>query len=298
MVSEDRLRRFLLSSQPMCFNFFGHFQDEPRRQALLGWVRRHDGNAAEITRLEIEWAPPPAEHFDGGSAFDAFVEYRVDDGGLGFLAVECKYHEHLPRTDVPRVRDRYRQFTQEHGLWRSGTVEQLDRSGLRQFWLNTLLAQSLLRTGNYVSGRSVVVACAADRSARDACAAVRAELTDRSTLIWDPWEALVESIDGHDDWCDLFITRYLDFRPVAHLLGDDDPRLGSLPSPATAQAVASRVLGHGSALEQLADSDRSAPLVWSRLAIVVDELKRLRLDAGETLEQDVQDWVARGGPRP
>lgn len=225
IVSEARLRRFLLSSQPMCFNLFGHFQDHARRDALLAWVRRHDGRASQITRVEIEWAPPPAEHFDGGSAFDAFVEYRIGDGAEGFLAVECKYHEHLPKTDVPSVRDCYRHFTNAHGLWREGAIDRLDRPGLRQFWLNTLLAQSLLRTGRYVAGRSVIVACAADRSARDACDAVCAELTDPTTLAWDPWEEIVERIEGHDEWRELFVSRYLDFRPIAHLLGADDPRL-------------------------------------------------------------------------
>lgn len=225
LVKEDRLRRSLLSSQPMCFNLFGHFQDEAKRDALLGWVRGHDPSASSIARVEIEWAPPPAEHFRGGSAFDAFVEYETGAGGLGFLAIECKYHEHLPKTDVAKVRGTYRDFTDAYGLWRAGAVDRLDRAGLRQFWLNTLLAQSLLRLGYYVTGKSMIVACAADRSARDACTAVRSELTDSSTLAWEPWETIVESIEGHDEWRTDFVTRYLDFRPVAHLLKDGDPRI-------------------------------------------------------------------------
>lgn len=273
----------------MCFNLFGHFQDESRRQSLLGWVRRHDPATAEVTRVEVEWAPPPSEHFGGGgSAFDAFVEYQVTGGGLAFLAVECKYHEHLPKTDVPSVGVQYRLFTQAHGLWRAGATDRLDRPGLRQFWLNTLLAQSLLRTGRYVAGRSVIVACAADRAARNACAAVRGELSDPATLAWDPWEAVVESIDGHDDWSELFVTRYLDFRPIAHLLGADDPRLIPAPPLAMAKAIANRVLSEGSVLEQLADSGRSAPLIWARLGIVIEELKRLRIDAGRALGEGEQ----------
>lgn len=59
----------------MCFNLFGQFQDEERRQALLPWVRSVRADAQMITRIEIEWAPPSQEHFGGGSAFDAFVEF-------------------------------------------------------------------------------------------------------------------------------------------------------------------------------------------------------------------------------
>lgn len=286
LVKEDRLRRFLLSSQPMCFNLFGHFQDPSQRDALAGWVRRHDGQADHVTRVEVEWAPPPADHFRGGSAFDAFVEYRRHDGDLGFLAVECKYHEDLARSDVPDVRTVYRSFTESHGLWRTDAVSQLDRRGLRQFWLNTLLAQSLLRTGAYAAGKSIIVACAADRSARDACATVRAELTDPSTLVWDPWEAVAASIEGHDEWRDLFITRYLDFRPVAHLLADDDPRRMGDVDTTTAAAIATRVLGDGSVLEQLQSAGVESSLIWSRLGIIIDELKRLRIDAGVVLDAE------------
>lgn len=267
----------------MCFNLFGHFQEQPERNALLGWVRRHDAAASKITRVEIEWAPPSKEHFGGGSAFDAFVEYEIEGDHLGFLAVECKYHEHLPRTDVKSVRATYREFTEAHGLWSRGACKRLDRTGLRQFWLNTLLAQSLLRTGQYASARSVIIACAEDRSARDACAAVRSELTDPHTLAWDPWEAVVASIDGHDAWRDLFVSRYLDFRPVTHVLADGDPRRTPRVSVVTALAIAIRVLGDGSVLEQLEESGRAAPLPWSRLDVITDELKRLRVDAGRVL---------------
>jgi hypothetical protein len=284
LVSEDRLRRFLLSSQPMCFNLFGHFQGEHLRGALLPWVHRISPVATAITLVEVEWAPPADEHFGGGSAFDAFVEYELDDGGLGFLGVECKYHEHLPKTDVPRVRETYKTFTTGSGLWRDDAVEQLDRPGRRQFWLNTLLVQSLLRTGRYREGRCLVMACAADRFARTACDAVRAQLHDPQTLRWEPWEAIVASIGDHDAWRALFVSRYLDFAPVAHLLDPDDPRAGRAVSVATAYAVAERVLGDGSVLEQLEQSGGAAPLIWSRLAAVVDELKRLRVDAGRALD--------------
>jgi len=133
LVSEDRLRRMLLSSQPMCFNGFGHFQAPDQRSALLAWVRHLAPEAIEVARIEVERAPPPADHFGGGSAFDAFIEYRRGDGRLGFLGVECKYHEDLRRSDVKKVRDTYRTFTASSGSWHDGAAERLDRPGTRQF---------------------------------------------------------------------------------------------------------------------------------------------------------------------
>lgn len=142
LVKEDRLRRVLLSSQPMCFNLFGHFQSEGLRNALLPWVRMIVPSAREVARVEVEWAPRSADHFRGGSAFDAFVEVRGVDQQFSFVGIECEYHEDLKKSDVPNVRPVYRDFTIGSGLWRDGAVTQLDIRGLRQFWLNALLAQS------------------------------------------------------------------------------------------------------------------------------------------------------------
>jgi hypothetical protein len=224
LVKEDRLRRFLLSSQPMCFNLFGQFQHDDRRNALLPWVQSVSPGATEVTRVEIEWAPPAEAHFRGGSAFDAFIEYSTRLGH-GFLGVECKYHEDLRKSDVPKVRDVYRSFTASSGRWRAGAIDRLDRQGLRQFWLNTLLTQSLIaKDDRYCEGMCVITACRDDRAARTAFESEQAELVRAHGLVWQPWESIVAMIVGHDDWRDLFIERYLNFAPIQHLLSPNDPR--------------------------------------------------------------------------
>lgn len=290
LVSEDRLRRMLLSSQPMCFNAFGHFQPAGRRDALLPWVRHLALQAVEVVRVEIEWAPPPEEHFNGGSAFDAFVEYRRDDGRLGFLGIECKYHEDLAKSDVKHVRQAYIDYTEASDRWRDTATQTLNQAGTRQFWLNTLLAQSLLDTSDYAEGRCVVVACAADHSARNTYLTVRRALTRPADLTWAPWETLVDAIPPeHADWAARFRRRYLDFEPVAHVLRIGDPRLaaGTPGDLATAFAVAERVLGDGSTLGQLADAGtHDDHPIWSRLPLLVEELKRLRGDAAALLDLD------------
>lgn len=132
---------------------------------------------------------------------------------------------------MPKVRDVYNLFTERSGLWRPSAVERLDVAGRRQFWLNTLLAQSLLlRDPRYSEGRCVVTACAADRSARATFDAVQAELVDADGLVWQPWESIVDTIEGDDAWRSLFVERYLDFAPILHLLPANDPRTAG-PSP-------------------------------------------------------------------
>jgi hypothetical protein len=217
LVNEDRLRRNLLSSQPLCFNLFGHLRSDP--SALLDWVQGYAPDASEVTRVEVEWAPPKEKHFDGGSAFDAFVEYRKAQGGLGFVGVECKYAEDLPRTDVKVVREVYKEFTDGCGRWKPDAVEHLDVKGLRQFWLNTLLAQSMAATDTYVEGRCVVMSHSLDGKALQATESVRALLVDDTDLTWVSYDALLANVAGqqHDSWRKAFEERYLDLTPTGHL---------------------------------------------------------------------------------
>ncbi|MEQ1731755.1 MAG: hypothetical protein ABL982_25565, partial [Vicinamibacterales bacterium] len=224
IITKDRLYRNLLSSQPTCFNLFGRFVSHP--DALLGWVRTLDPDAVSIEQVRLEWAPERGTHFDGGSAFDAFVAYRTGRGGQRFVGVECKYAEDLRRSSID-VRKVYKDFTARSALWKDGASERLDTNRLKQFWLNTLLGQSLATRGeDFESGLTVVVAGAADRSAAAATDEVRAELVDPNRwLRWYPYEQVLTTIDGHDEWKSQFHRRYLDFGPVRHRLADGDPRL-------------------------------------------------------------------------
>lgn len=87
IIDQDRLNRNLLSSQPACFNLFGPFVSAP--DELIGWVHSIDRDAVRVTGVRFEWAPPRADHFDGGSAFDAFLTYEGPGDGQRFLGVSA-----------------------------------------------------------------------------------------------------------------------------------------------------------------------------------------------------------------
>jgi hypothetical protein len=261
IVEPDRLLRNLLSSQPLCFNLFGHFQRDP--SPLLPWVRTIDPEASIVTKIRLEWAPPRQEHFGGGSAFDAFVEYEASGRGR-FLGIECKYAEDLADSSI-KVRQPYFDFTETRHHWREGAADRLDSKSLRQFWLNTLLAQSLVeRMEHFESGTGIVMACAADIAARRATGLVRSELHEPDRwLRWVPYEEMLAAIvdPASAAWKSKFTARYLDFSPVAHLLTTSDPRL----HPPTAEdrrqrltsslqgllGIGRRVTGTGSVIEQI-----------------------------------------------
>ena len=310
IIQTDRLYRNLLSSQPLCFNLFGHFQRDP--SPLLPWVRTIDPDAHEITGIRLEWAPPRQDHFNGGSAFDAFVEYEAA-GRPRFIAVECKYAEHLADSQIT-VRGCYFEFTDGHDdIWREGAAQRLDRKGLQQFWLNTLLAQSLVaRGGHFEQGTSVVMACAGDTAAYRATALVRSELHEPDQwLRWSSYEDVLSAVvePSADDWKEQFRIRYLDFKSVRHLLASDDPRVDS-PSDADELqrlrgalsdllATGERVTGGGSILGQILRAIDTGGLGDAKsidIEAITQRACNLALDL-KTLRQASYNVWSRMGPR-
>jgi hypothetical protein len=206
LIQEERLRRNLLSSQPLCFNLFGYLG--AHGQSLLPWVRTIQPEAASNDDVRLEWAP--ATGTLGGSAFDAFVSYQTGAGNSGFVGVEVKYAEDLAAAQRKPANDKYKAPTLT-GSWKTGAVERLDKPKLRQFWYNQLLTQVVLASGEYDEGFGAVVACAADHSAREVTATVAAELTDPAALRFSSIEDVVASVQGHDDWQTRFTERYLTY---------------------------------------------------------------------------------------
>jgi PD-(D/E)XK nuclease superfamily len=223
IVDVDRLFRNLLSSQPLCFNVFGPFVDSPNQ--LVDWVETVDPDVETVERVGFEWAPDRSRHFGGGSAFDAVVTYRAA-GGRRLIGIECKYAEDI-HANPRSVRDVYKAFTAESGHWREGAARRLEQPGLWQFWLHTLLTQSITERDDVVdSATGVIMACAADQAAAKATEAVRRELVEPDRwLRWTPYEQFLASVDRAGGWAQRITERYLDFGPVEALLGPGDPRL-------------------------------------------------------------------------
>lgn len=305
IINPDRLYRNLLSSQPLCFNLFGRFFHE--KHHLLPWVKTLDNDAVEVTELRFEWAPPRNRHFGGGSAFDCLIVYRTAGQSTRFVGVETKYAENLASSTI-NVREPYFDFTRQSAEWREGAAGRLDVKRLRQFWLNTLLAQSCVdkREEGFEQGVCVVMACEHDVAARDATALVRFDLQHPdSWLRWTPYEDLIATLSEPElsDWRTRFETRYLNFGPIVQLLEDNDPRqrgadvhhaaldrleraLGDL------LAMGERVIGNGSILEQIAVAARRGVLTASTIdiAAVAQRAEVLSLDLKTLRQASYEVW--------
>jgi hypothetical protein len=142
VVEKYRLLHNMLSSQPMCFNLFGPLvRDYDLAKNLLATLVPE--KVLEVTWVEIEWAPQPAKNYlNDRTAFDAFIEYRTEDGQLSGLGIETKLTEPFSR----KVYDRpeYRRWMQlPDSPWSPDSWNKVQAIEYNQLWRDHLLAVAL-----------------------------------------------------------------------------------------------------------------------------------------------------------
>ena len=210
-MEEDRLRRNLLSSMPLCFNIFGAIGTHPAFPQLLRLL--FDPDVADLDAVECEWAPqPPSNHLDDRSAFDAFVAYRHESGRSCFVGIETKYTE--PFSPYKYEKPAYRRVTEESGWFKPGAYDALKGSKTNQLWRTTMLAASMVDGDRFQWGKVLLLTCADDTGAAECAALVREQLLDPSRLVHTTYEAVVDAARQVDDsdlaqWADQFERRYL-----------------------------------------------------------------------------------------
>jgi len=141
-VEPYRLLHNLLSSQPMCFNLFGPLarDHDLAKRLLAGMVPE---KIAEVTRIEFEWAPQPkVSYLADRTAFDAFIEYRTEDGRLVGLGIETKLAEPFSRQVYDRPE--YRRWMQlADSPWRPDSWDKVQDIRYNQLWRDHLLTVAL-----------------------------------------------------------------------------------------------------------------------------------------------------------
>ena len=207
-VEPFRLSRNMLSSQPMCFNLFG----EPARDLELATAlaRTLWGNhIARVNKVCFEWAPEPAEEYlRDRTAFDAFIEFEITDGGLGFIGIETKLSE--PFSPTRYDGEKYRRWMTAGSPWRPEADVAATRHN--QLWRNHLLAWSLLQhpQPKYAQGSVTVVYHPEDHRCRSVIEGYKAVLRDDSTFsAFDLKEVVSAWNQLAGDWLREFERRYL-----------------------------------------------------------------------------------------
>jgi len=144
IVEEERLFNNLLSSQPLCFNFFGEFKTDV--DFALQVLHQFWPALTGVNKVIFEFAPP--ENYTGdNSAFDVAFEGEIEHQ-IGLIGLECKYTDTFSATvyDKPHYRhifERSREnvFAASYDAFKSAKFNQLFR--------NQLIAEALLQNGRY-----------------------------------------------------------------------------------------------------------------------------------------------------
>lgn len=144
LIQEDRLRNNLLSSQPLCFNFFGLFyQDKQFAKTVLA---QFYPEISEVKNILFEFAPTPKELFtNDNSAYDVAIEV-VANGEVGLIGIECKYTESFSQKEYRT--ERYQQIYNSSKAF-SGSYQEFTSSKYNQLFRNQLIAESLLQYNKY-----------------------------------------------------------------------------------------------------------------------------------------------------
>jgi len=142
IIEEDRLFNNLLSSQPLCFNFFGELKTDT--DFALHVLQRFYPEFTQVKRVIFEFAPSE-NYTNDNSAFDVAIEVMIGDQ-TGLLGLECKYtdtfsQKEYEKTEYRQIFERSNVFAKNYEIFISGRFNQLFR--------NQLIAESLVQNGNY-----------------------------------------------------------------------------------------------------------------------------------------------------
>ena len=144
MIEENRLYNNLLSSQPLCFNFFGELKLDTA--LALQVLRQYWPALTNVNRVMFEFAPAD-NYLNDNSAFDVAFEVMMGKQ-RGLLGLECKYTDTFSQTRYDKAE--YRSVFEQNA---TGTFvapyEAFVAPQFNQLFRNQLIAEVLLQNNDY-----------------------------------------------------------------------------------------------------------------------------------------------------
>jgi len=142
LMEQDRLFNNLLSSQPLCFNFFGELKAD--LEFGLSVLRHFYPNLTKLRKVIFEFAPIE-KYTKDNSAFDIAFEVEENDK-IGLIGWECKYTDSFSSTvyDKPSYKAIFSKsisFVASYDLLKASKTNQLFR--------NQLIAEGLIQNKKY-----------------------------------------------------------------------------------------------------------------------------------------------------
>lgn len=211
MIDENRLKFNLLSSQPLCFNFFGELIEDLEfgTQILQCWF-------PEITKLNgvlFEYAPKE-KVTDDNSAFDIAFEVENHFDQKGIIGLECKYTDSFsfkPKNspvyygDInSKGHDRYTEiFEKSKTSFSNDYYEYVRDKDINQLFRNQLIAERILQNPSldYEFVKTGLFCFHGDKDAIDAGMKINSMLTDSNRFQVITYRNFIETVQRLDlDW--------------------------------------------------------------------------------------------------
>jgi hypothetical protein len=158
LIEQVRLYNNLLSSQPLCFNFFGELMVDTDfgLRVLHNWWP----DLTKLKKVVFEYAPSE-RYTNDNSAFDIAFEVVVGDQ-TGLIGLECKYSDTFSSTEYDK--STYKEiFDKSHSF--SASYLNLKLSKYNQLFRNQLLAEALIQNNKYDFVRTGLFCYQLDNSA-------------------------------------------------------------------------------------------------------------------------------------
>jgi hypothetical protein len=207
MMERSRLFNNLLSSQPLCFNFFGELMFD--RGLALKILKNWWSDLTEVIKVIFEYAPIE-NYTNDNSAFD--VAFEVMEGDKkGLIGMECKYTDTFSATvyDKPAYRDIFKSSTSF-----TGSYDSLISGNFNQLFRNQLIAESLIQNKKFDFVRTGLFCYEKDQNAIEIAHKFRQLLQSHETFQVITYQDFIEKVQKLDltweqrEWTMLLWARY------------------------------------------------------------------------------------------
>lgn len=142
LLEQKRLFNNLLSSQPLCFNFFGELKSN--KVLALEVLRQFWPDLTGVSNVMFEYAPEVC-FTDDNSAFDVAFEVSVGDC-KGIVGMECKYTDSFSKQEYHREAY-YNIYERAGGDVFNGGYKDYTTSKFNQLFRNQLIAEAMVQNG-------------------------------------------------------------------------------------------------------------------------------------------------------
>jgi len=207
LIEQDRLYNNLLSSQPLCFNFFGELlvDNDFGLRVLQNWWP----DLTELKKVFFEYAPKE-RYTNDNSAFDIAFEV-VSGNQTGLIGLECKYTDTFSSTEYNKPA--YKEIFDKSCSF-SASYHDLKASKYNQLFRNQLLAEALIQNNKYDFVRTGLFCYQLDNNAITTAQELKKMLIDPDSFNIITYSNFIENIQrldlnwGQREWTMLLWARY------------------------------------------------------------------------------------------